>query len=151
MAMRRRRRGGTGRQPKRFKLSAGPEKMELPRRTRVTEMADLATHEAAVESKKEKNKGKSSSVLPPHHNGVSSASLSDADFSHVTPPYLHLVLGLVSDCVKEMLAGLEKLMSRASLVAPRTVDRSFLLELERDETAQRAERMKENMKTAVIT
>jgi len=31
-----------------FKLSAGPEKKELPWRTRVTEMADLATHEAAV-------------------------------------------------------------------------------------------------------
>ena len=34
---------------------------------------------------------------------------------------------------------------------PRTVNRSFLLELERDETAQRAERVKENMKTAAIT
>jgi hypothetical protein len=36
-------------------------------------------------------------------------------------------------------------------VAPRTVNRSFLLELERDETAQRAERMKENLKTAALT
>ena len=111
-----------------FKLSAGPEKKELPWRTRVTEMADLATHEAAVESKKEKNKGKSSSVLPPHHNGVSSTSLFDADFSHVIPPYLHLILGLVNDCVKEMLAGLEKLGCTDPAAAARQRERLTVLE-----------------------
>ena len=34
---------------------------------------------------------------------------------------------------------------------PRTANRSFLLELERDEIAQKAERMKGNMKKAAIT
>ena len=94
----------------------------------MTEMADLATHEAAVESKKEKNKGKSSSVLPPHHNGVSSTSLFDADFSHVIPPYLHLILGLVNDCVKEMLAGLEKLGCTDPAAAARQRERLTVLE-----------------------
>ena len=69
-----------------FKLSAGAEMNELPLRTLASEAADLATHEAEVESKKEENKGKKSSVLPLHHNGVSSTSLFDAGFTHVIPP-----------------------------------------------------------------
>ena len=67
-------------------------------------------------------------MLPPHHNGVSSTSLFDADFSHVIPPYLHLILGLVNDCVKEMLAGLEKLGCTDPAAAARQRERLTVLE-----------------------
>ena len=52
---------------------------------------------------------------------------------------------------KEMSRGLQEARRRWFTARTGTVNRSFLLELERDETAQRGERMKENMKTAAIT
>ena len=105
-----------------FKLSAGVEKKVLERRTLVTEAADLAAHLAEVEKKK-KNKN-----LPEHINGVSGPSLFAADFNHLVPPYLDLILGLTNDGVKEMLAALAKLGCVDPAAMLRQLERNTVLE-----------------------
>ena len=51
-----------------------------------------------------------------------------APFTHVIPPYLHLILGLVNDVVKEMLADLTKLGRLNPLAAQRQRERATMLE-----------------------
>lgn len=94
----------------------------LERRTLATEAADLAAHLAEVEKKK-KNKH-----LPEHINGVSGPSLFAADFNHLAPPYLHLILGLTNDCVKEMLAALAKLGCVDPAAMLRLLERNTVLD-----------------------
>ena len=70
-----------------FKLAAGPEKKVLDTRTLLSEMEDLEKYLAAVARAKARNL----KHLPAH--GVCGRSVFVAPFSHVIPPYLHLVLG----------------------------------------------------------
>ena len=87
------------------KLAAGVEKKTLELRTLLTEAEDLEKHLAAVA----RAKARDIKHPPNHENGVCGRSLFVAPFTHVIPPYLHLILGLVNDVVKEMLADLTKL------------------------------------------
>jgi hypothetical protein len=56
-------------------------------------------------------KARSLKHLPTHVNGVCGRSVFFAPFSHVIPPYLHLVLGLVNSALKKMLEDLAKISS----------------------------------------
>ena len=46
---------------------------------------------------------------PEPRNGVSGRTLFPCDFTHVIPPYLHLILGLVNDIIKELRKDLQSL------------------------------------------
>ena len=59
---------------------------------------------------------------------MSGPSLFAADFNHLVPPYLHLILGLTIDCVKEMLAALAKLGCVDPAAMLRQLERNTVLD-----------------------
>ena len=65
---------------------------------------------------------------PNHENGVCARGLFNAPFTHVIPPYLHLILGLVNDAVKEMLVDMTKLGCLNPLAVEQQRERGAMLE-----------------------
>ena len=70
-------------------------------------MEDLEKYLEAVA----RAKARSLKHLLTHVNGVCGRSVFVAPFSHVIPPYLHFVLGLVNSALKKMLEDLAKISS----------------------------------------
>ena len=107
-----------------FKLAAGAERKVLDTRTLLSEMEDLEKYLAAVARAKARNL----KHLPTNVNGVCGRSVFVAPFSHVIPPYLHLVLGLVNGALKEILEDLAKLSSVDHAALERQRERVAVLE-----------------------
>ena len=108
-------------------------------RTRASEAADLETFKAKTKAaadldRKKKAKGDMrNTVCVNNFKGVSAVSHFDVEFDHITPPYLHLVLGVTNDCVKEMLRDLLTLGCLDPKAALRQLERIALAqELEFD-------------------
>ena len=79
----------------------------MERRTEATQAADHETYKDAFGRVGPRGgKPKNEPV-----NGVSAASLVPLDFEHIVPPYLHLMLGLTNDVVKEIYKDLTQLGS----------------------------------------
>ena len=69
----------------------------MSRRTQATQKMDFEEYEKSVRQAAARH----AKTKPEPKNGVSAQPLVPWDFSHVLPPYLHLILGLVNDFLKE--------------------------------------------------
>ena len=85
-----------------FKVTASGG-ARMPRRTQATQKEDFEEYEKSVRQAVARH----AKTKPEPKNGVSAAPLVPWEFNRVLPPYLHLILGLVNDVVKELRKDLE--------------------------------------------
>ena len=75
----------------------------MPRRTQATQKEDFEDYEKSIRQAAARH----AKTKPEPKNGVSALPLVPWDFNRVLPPYLHLILGLVNDVVKELRKDLQ--------------------------------------------
>jgi hypothetical protein len=99
----------------------------VPRRDLATQLADLTAYNAAAAAAKAK--GNKNRPLP--QKGVRTPNLLNVHFLRVIPPFLHLGLGLVNNCVKEIQKSLDQLDGVDPVAAALLLEKTrALLELE---------------------